>query len=201
MSVQIQELDEFLVERQHIDLKERLSEVVNFANGMTVNTEASFRQISAIYAESKEWEKKIEFLRKQANEPDQTRINLRNDKAKEILNPLKQIQSIAKTKSGQYQMILEEQKKKEEERIRAAVDILGLDDVPYFSPLEKSVRTEKAMMVTRTVRKFRVVDQALVPAKYLTVDTDAVERDIKLGINSIAGIEIIEEQITQLRTR
>lgn len=201
MSVQIQEIDEFLVDRKHVDLKQKLAEIVSFAGALTVDSEISFRQISALYAESKDWEKKIEFIRKQANEPDQERIAARNDKAKELLNPLKEIQSIAKSKSGQYQVMLEDAKRRDEERIRQAVDILGLDDVPYFPPAEKSVRTEKAMMITRTVREFRIVDQALVPARYLKVDTDAIERDIKLGIANIPGIEITEKQITQLRTR
>ena len=202
MSVPIQiEDDDLFLERKQFDLKQRLGEIVLVAKNLSVTNEEGFRRITALYAESKDWEKQIEFARKQANTPDQDRINARNDKAKELLTPLREIQSIAKTKSSQYQMMLEEAKKQEEERIKEAVDLLGLEDAPYLPPVEKTHRGDGAIVYTRTVRKFRIVDRAVVPSKYLKVDEDALEQDIKLGVAEIPGVEIYEEKVTQLKTR
>lgn len=203
MSVQpiIDELDEFLIERKEIDLKVRLKEIAISASNLPVESEEGFRRMTSLYAESKNWEKQIEFARKQANAPDQDKINARNDKAKELLTPLKEIQRIAKTKCERYQLMLEEQKAKEEAKIQDAVDLLGLDETPYLAPVEKSIRGEGAIVYTRTVRKFRIVDLAKVPAKYFKIDEDLIDQDIKLGVGEIDGIEIYEEKQTSLRTR
>jgi hypothetical protein len=115
--------------------------------------------------------------------------------------PLKLIQTIAKEKCERYQMILEKAKETEEKKIQEAVDLLGLDEAPVPMAVEKTVRGNGALMYTRTVRKFRIVDLTKVPLKYLKIDEDAIERDIKLGVGEIAGIEIYEEKQTTLRTR
>ncbi len=195
------ELDEFLAERNKFSLKQRLESIVITAKNIPVMNEDGFRKITNLYAESKDWEKKIEFSRKQANAPDQDRINARNDKAKELLAPLKQIQMIAKDKTHHYQMMLEDIKKKEEERVKDIVDLLGLDDMPYIPPVDKTLRGDGAVVYTRTVMKFRIIDESKVPAKYLRVDEDAIERDIKLGVGSIEGVEIYEDKVTQLKSR
>lgn len=202
MSVQITTEDfELLPERSETDIKHKLSVIVFNANNLAVNNEESFRKITGFYSESKEWERQIEFLRKTANAPDQERINARNDKAKELLTPLKEIQRISKEKSSQYQMMLEEAKKKEEQRIKEAVELIGADEMPYLPPVEKTLRGDGAIVYTRIVRKFRVVDQEKVPKKYWKVDEETIERDIKLGIAEIPGVEVYEEKITQLKTR
>ncbi len=203
MSAQLipNELDDFLIERKQINLKQRLKEIISSAVHLSVDNEESFRKVTALYAESKNWEKQIEFARKQANTPDQERINGRNDKAKELLIPLKQIQSIAKQKAEQYQMMLEERKRKEEEGIRQAVDLLGLDEMPYIAPVDKSIRGEGAIVYTRTVRKFRIVDLSKIPLKYLQINEEAIEQDIRLGVGEIDGLEIYEEKVTQLKAR
>lgn len=198
MSVQI--LDDFHVEQQ-ADLKQKIGEIVSFARGLEVTNEQAFHQLTALYSESKQWEKHIELARKTANQPDQERISIRNDKAKELLKPLLEIQSIAKTKSAQWQALLEDRKRQEEEKVKKMIQLLEIEDMPYLAPVEKTCRTEKAVLYTRTVRKFRIVDQSKVPAKYLKVNEDQVELDIKLGIAEIPGLEIYEEQVTQLKTR
>lgn len=202
MSVELVEKESFelLPERNQFDLKKKLNEIVASANSIEVNGEAAFRKITSMYAESKEWEKLIEFSRKQANAPDQGRINARNDKAKEILAPLKQIQTIAKEKTAKYQELLEEIKRDEEEQIKKAVALLDLDD-PYIAPAEKTHRGDGAIAYTKLVTKFRLVDLSKVPRKYLILDEASVEQDIKLGVVEIAGIELFEEKVTTLRTR
>ena len=197
----IDDMDEIFPERSAFDIKKRLETIVFTATNLAVVNEEGFKKITSLYALSKDWEKRIEFARKQANGPDQDRINLRNDKAKELLNPLKQIQMIAKKKSEQYQHLLEDLKRKEQQRVQDISDLLGLDEAPYVAPVENSIRSEEAIVYTRVVRKFRVVDGSKVPSKYLKIDEEAIDRDIKLGVNSIEGVEIYEEKVTQIRSR
>jgi hypothetical protein len=194
------EMDLF-VERASIDLKGKLKDIILVASNLSVTNEPAFQQITSFYSQSKDWENQIETMRKFANKPDQERINIRNDKAKELLDPLRQIQSIAKTKTSQYQAMLEEAKRAEQEKAKEAVELLGLEDAPYIPPVEKTHRGDGAMVYTKTIRKFRIVDQAKVPAQYLKVDEDAVALAIKLGVAEIDGLEIYEEKVTQLRSR
>ncbi len=56
-------------------------------------------------------------------------------------------------------------------------------------------------MVTKTEKTFRIIDISKVPAKYLTVDEKAVERDLKLGVGTIEGLDIYSITKTSLRTR
>jgi len=190
-----------LPEQNEIDLKQKLTEIVAYAESLEMDNEAAFHKITAMYAQSKEWEKLIEFLRKQANAPDQSRINARNDKAKEVMFHLKKIQEIAKSKSASYQERLEDIKRQEEEKMRAAVALLELEEVPYIPPAEKTQRGDGATAYTRTVRKFRIVDEEKVERKYLKIDEEAIERAIKLGLRELSGVEIFEEKETILRTR
>lgn len=194
------EVDDFFIEKQ-ISLKEDLQKLVQTASDIEVTNDDLFRKITSLYADSKDWEKRIDFMRKEANGPDQDRINTRNDKAKEILTPLKQIQTIARQKCERYQLRLEEAKKAEEQKLQEAVDLLGLDETPVVAPLEKAIRGDGAIMYSRTVRKFRVVELSKVPEKYLQVNEDLIARDIKMGIDNIPGIEIYETKETQLKTR
>lgn len=192
---------ELLPERSRVDLKQKLTEIVAFTNALAVDNEINFRRVTAMYAQSKEWEKLIEFTRKQANAPDQERINARNDKAKEILVPLRQIQTIAKAKSAEYQEHLEELKRKEEEESKAAIALLELEETPYYSPAETTQRGDGASAYTRIVKRFKVTDLNKVPREYLRLDEDAIETAIKMGVAEIAGVEIYDEKITTLRSR
>ena len=195
------EVDEFLPERKEWNLTQKLGEVVATANDLAVTNEVNFKRITSMYAQAKDWEKQIEFARKAANAPDQDRINLRNDKAKELLTPLKQIQAIAKDKCAKYQEMLEDLKRQEEEKIKQAVAVLELDDMPYIPPAEKSHRGDGAIAYTRQVYRTKIVDLSKVPLKYLKIDQDAVDQAVDLGIREIPGIEIYQEKVTTLKSR
>jgi len=201
MTLQIQEFEDLIPDNKTRDIGQFLDEILTIAKDLTVVNEPAFKKITEIYSESKIYENQIEFLRKQWNAPDQQRINARNDQAKKLLNPLKEIQSIAKSKSAGYHHMLEEANRREAESIREAVEMLGLEEVPYVPPMAKTIRSEGAVVYSKTIRKFRITDESKVPAKYLTVDHDAVARAIDMGVSEIPGIEVYEEKVIQMRTR
>src|SRR5579863_10229293 len=119
MSVELieQEINDFIIETNKTDIKSKLNKVISIANGLEVINEDSFNHMTSFYSEAKDWEKRIEFFRKETNAPDQDRINARNDKAKELLTLLKQIQGIAKSKCDQYQTLLEKQREEEQKSL------------------------------------------------------------------------------------
>ena len=182
-------------------LKEKLKQIVSELIRLEMKTEQDFNIVTQTYAQAKSWEKQIDGARKEANEPDQSRINERNDAAKSLTNLLKSIIETTKAKTAQYQDFLEAQRQEQLAAAEAAAHLLDLEHTPYVPELEKSNSGSGAMAFTRILKKFRVIDAAKVPAKYLKIDDSAVELDIKLGISDIPGIEIYEEKVTQLRTK
>jgi hypothetical protein len=109
--------------------------------------------------------------------------------------------ALANTKVNGYQKMLEDLKRQEEEKLRSAAALFDAEDEVYVPPLEKVLRGDGAVSVTKTEKRFNVVDLSKVPAKYLMVNEKAVEQDLKLGINEIPGLEIYETTSTQLRIR
>lgn len=182
-------------------IRKKLQLTITVANAIEVTDQDSFKRMGDLYAESREWEKRIEFMRKEANGPDQERINSRNDTAKKVLVPLKQLQEIAKHKCSQYQLILERERIDEEKKIQDAIDLLGLDEVTLPVTMQKTVTGDKSLMYTRVVRKFRTTDLSKVPLDYLQINEEKICKAIKLGIDNIPGIEIYEEKQTTLKKR
>jgi hypothetical protein len=124
-----------------------------------------------------------------------------NDKAKELTDPLDQVIALANAKVNGYHKFLEDQKRQEEESLRLEAAMFDAEDEVYVPPLEKVLRGDGAVTVTKTEKHFKVMDLSKVPMKYLMVNEKAIEQDLKLGINEIPGLEIFETTSTQLRVR
>lgn len=179
-----------------------LGHMLSHAKSLIVDGEESFREITALYTKAREWKGAIEDKRKALGAPLRKQIASINDKAAELAAPLDEIIDVANQKTAAYQRLLEEQKRAKDEEIRLAAQLFEVPaDEVYIAPLEKNVKGDGAMMVTKTEKRFRVVDIAKVPVKYLTVNERAVEVDLNLGLAEIPGIEIYEETTTQLRKR
>ncbi len=67
--------------------------------------------------------------------------------------------------------------------------------------MEKTLRGDGALAVTKIVKDFRLSDLSKVPLKYLKLDEASIKKDIALGVDSIPGIDIFEEKKVSLRTR
>ncbi len=184
----------------HDEMKQFIKDMQIFAENMDVTSLEAFKKITSLYADAKSWERIIEQKRKEANTPEQQIINARNDRAREVTEPLKHIQEICKRKADDYQKHLERERKKEEEKIQVAADLFD-EVMPYVPPVSQSHRGDGAVAYTRTETKFRLIDLSLVPLRYLMIDEDKIKRDIKLGITEISGLEIYTQKTTQLKTR
>lgn len=195
------EISEFsdLAEKQ---MKVVIQDMVAFTKDLVVDNDQSFKTATQVYKQARDWKKIIEEKRKAAIEPDRARIAAINDKAKELTEPLDFIIDMTNVKSNGYQRLLEQKKKEEEEKIKQAAEALDIsfEDV-YIAPQSSTIRGDGAIATTKVEKRFRLVDLSQVPLEFLMLNEAKVKSSIKLGINTIPGIEIYEEKVTQLRSR
>lgn len=191
--------NELFAERSEVALKTKLDTLIETSLLIVIDSEERFNKVTALYAESRVWEDRIENARKQSNQGDQDRIKARNNRAKELIEPLKKIQQITQDKASKYQEYLEDLKRKEVALMEDTIDLLGLGDIPYIPPDENKHRGTGASMYTKIVKKFKVIDFDKIPSDYKILDEDKIDKALKLGINEIPGIEVYEEKVTQLR--
>jgi hypothetical protein len=202
---EIIEEDPFLVPLEspsnEVKIKSTIKDMLSFVKDLSVNTEGAYKKITSTYKQARDWKKAIETKRKELVEPFRAQIAVINDKAKSLSDPLDNVIEIANAKSAGYLRILEEAKKKEEEETKKLATLFDAEDEVYVPPLEKTIRGEGAILVTKTEKTFRVLDIFKVPLKYLMIDEEAVQRDLRLGVGEIPGLDIYTIQKTSLRTR
>jgi hypothetical protein len=185
----------------HTALTKIVIEMVDYAKSLQISCQESFKVASSVWKKAKDLNKAIESRRKEAIDPSRKLIAQINDQAKELTDPLNEVEKIIKDKSAAYQKSLEEQRLLEIEATKDAAELLGVKEAIYTPPVAKSIRGEGAIAYTKAETKFRVVNEKLIPREYLKVDEEKVAAMIKLGISEIPGIEIYEEQKTILRSR
>lgn len=184
-----------------VQIKSTIRDMVAFVKGLAVNSEASYNKVTSMYRQAREWKRSIEAKRKELVEPFRKQMAVINDKAKDLTDPLDSVIAMANVKSTVYLRMLEEAKRNEDEQLRKVAAIFDAEDEIYIPPMEKNIRGEGAVLVTKTEKTFRVIDITKVPTKYLMVDEAAVKRDLKLGVVEIPGLEVFETTTTSLRTR
>lgn len=182
-------------------IKNIIDDMLCLAKEIEVKDESSYKKLTSLYRDAKDWKKNVETKRKYLVEPLRKQTSYINDKAREITDPLDLVIDLANSKTGAYMKLLEKAKQNEEQRLKDAASLFDAEDELYIPPMEKIIRGEGAIAITKTKKCFKVTDISKVPVKYLQVCEKAVEQDIKLGMLDIPGLEIFEEQITQLRVR
>jgi len=175
--------------------------VIDTIKSIVVECESSYNLLTSFYHKARDLKKKIEAKRKELVDPYRSEIARINDMAKDLSEPLDQMIEVANNKTGKYVKLLEEAKIKEQEAVNEAAKMFEVEEPQYVAPLEKTVRGDGALAVTKMEKKHRLLDITKVPIKYLILNDAQVKLDIKLGINEIPGLEIYEEAKTTLRTR
>jgi hypothetical protein len=188
-------------EDHKLQIKSVIGDMLAFTEQLLVDSEPAYRKITSLYRQAREWKKMIDAKRKELTDPLRKQTAAINDKAKELTDPLDHVIDLANAKASGYQRMLEEQKLQEEAKLRAAAQLFDAAEEIYIPPMEKTLRGDGAVTVTKAEKRFKVVDLAKVPLKYLMVNDKAIEQDIKLGINVIEGLEIYQTTTTQLRIR
>lgn len=178
-----------------------VKDMAEFMGEIVVDNEPAYLKVTSLYKQARDWKKAVEGKRKELVEPFRSSVARINDRAKELTDPLDRVIELANAKVNGYQLMLAERKRVEDEKLRETADIFDAADELYIPPMEKTLRGEGAIAVTKTEKKFRVTDITRVPTKYLIVDEKSLMQDIKLGISEVPGIEIYETTTTNLRIR
>lgn len=188
--------------------------LVKRAQEVEVRDEGSLRLAVETAAAAKKLDGAIEKLRKQYVEEPNRFIRAVNNLAKRYQDRLKQVESGLKRKISEYQYQLELERRKAEaaaqeearklqERLQAEAQAAGVEAPQVVAPVipEKAttVRTAEGSAIQRTQWTFEVVDPALVPREYLTVDEKAIRAAVKAGVREIPGVRIYEEFVTVIR--
>jgi hypothetical protein len=177
------------------------SSMKNQASLCVITTEEAETAAKQLWEQSKEFRKSVESQRKEKIEPWRKEISAVNDASKKITEQLEEAEEILKQKIGQYQSLLEIEKKHEIEVQKEAANILGCE-LPAQGIEEKRISREGGVLAyTKIEKKFKVVEALSVPRQFLKVDEEAIQVAIKQGCTQIPGIEIYEEQKTVLRSR
>lgn len=185
MSVELANLEPF-EEPFPVDLV--VHEMLISVKTLEVDSDASFRSMTAYYSKAREWLDLIEQKRKEASGPARKVIALINDRGKQLSEPLEEVIAVANQKALEWQASRQADSNQTAELFEADKTIVVL-------------KSDQAELVTRTQKCCRLLDISKVPLKYLCLDETAVLRDAKLGMANIPGVELYDEQTTTLRRK
>ena len=155
----------------------------------------------------------LEEKRKEYVKPLQDYIKEINDAFKKLMQPIEAADSITREKilvfNKDQNRIRQEQEEINRMRMEAAqkekalkgeiTEPVELVEVAPEAP--KRVSTDMGMVGQRMIRKWELVDMALVPEEYKILDGTKITKVVKAGIPSIPGIRIYEEPILTVSAR
>ena len=176
------------------------NEIANLQT-LEMTTEPAFNFVASTYDKARKFLKRTEDARKNAIAPHKEEINRINFQFKQVQEPLEEIISLCNKKTGEYQTYITKKEQERQKKILEAAAMLAAKTPIVLTEPIKPKSTESVVAKTRTVTKFRVTDISKVPLEYLDINKSAVERDIKMGVRNIEGLEIYEESTTILSRR
>lgn len=157
--------------------------------------------------------KAIEGKRKEYVQPLQEHVKDVNNAFKVFMEPIEQADRLTRVKILDYQReqerIRQEQEEINRKRMEAAeaemrlkgelTESVNLVEVSEEAP--KKIHTGMGTVGQRMIRKYRVVDFALLPDQYKIENSALLNKVVKAGIPSIPGIEIYEEPIITVTSK
>lgn len=180
---------------QTIFTEEKFNEIM----AIPMNCKQNYELVSDIYAQARKYLKLITEKEKKLLEPYKEKINEIRYEAKTHKEPLQRMIDICNAKADDWQKYLTIKSLEKQRKLVEAAKLFGNDMPIMVDDVTKPKSTKNTTTTIKTVMKFRVSDIRKVPLKYLKIDEDAVNLDIKLGIHNIEGLEIYPETKTTLR--
>lgn len=177
---------DFKVAAEIYELREHLPvSIANSSDVMTVTT--LMKRAGALY---KQVNKRREFYK----EPLSALVKRIDEISNQIREPMKEIEAYCKELLGRYKMDqhMKEQEKHEQALIDAAEDGRHTPDLTQAAPAQVDIYVPKVH--TRTYQRVRIVDESVIPRKYLVPDVKAIEADALNGV-VIPGVELYSEEI------
>lgn len=180
---------------QSIFTEQKFNEIM----AIPMNCKQNYELVTDIYAQARKYLKLITEKEKKLLEPYKEKINEIRYEAKTHKEPLQRMIDICNAKADDWQKYINMKSLEKQRKLIEAAKLFGTEMPIMVDDTAKPKSTKNTTATTKTVMKFRVTDLSKVPLKYLKIDEDAVNLDIKLGIHNIDGLEIYQETKTTLR--
>lgn len=180
---------------QSIFTEQKFSEIM----AIPMNCKQNYELVTDIYAQARKYLKMITEKEKKLLEPYKEKINEIRYEAKTHKEPLQRMIDICNAKADDWQKYINMKSLEKQRKLIEAAKLFGIEMPIMVDDITKPKSTKNTTSTTKTVMKFRITDLSKVPLKYLKIDEDAVNLDIKLGIHNIEGLEIYPETKTTLR--
>lgn len=166
--------------------------VIKDAEGMTLATDvlAKIKKVAKMAKERKE----------AITKPLSEALNSARDLFKPIEANCAEAEQIIKRKMVEYDNV--QTKKADEERLKLAQRVergtmkatTAVAKIAAVQEAPKSVQGASGAMAFRMVKKYRVVDETLIPREYLVPDTARIFEALKRGV-AVPGAECYEDKI------
>lgn len=163
---------------------------------LPMKSESEFLYVTKTYKDVRNIRKAATDLEKNLCQPFKDKINEIKYQIKQITDDCDTAIRLCNQKTNFYNAQLEERQRKIEEALR-----LLEEDAPIVIENPKAQSTPYTTSMTRKKIKIIITDIKKVPEKYLQVNEDLVQKDLKLGIRKIDGLDFKEETKTTLRTK
>jgi hypothetical protein len=180
---------------QSIFTEQKFNEIM----AIPMNCKQNYELVTDIYAQARKYLKLITEKEKKLLEPYKEKINEIRYEAKTHKEPLQRMIDICNAKADDWQKYINMKSLEKQRKLIEAAKLFGTEMPIMVDDITKPKSTKNTTSTTKTVMKFRITDLSKVPIKYLKIDEEAVNLDIKLGIHNIDGLEIYSETKTTLR--
>lgn len=180
---------------QSIFTEQKFNEIM----AIPMNCKQNYELVTDIYAQARKYLKLIAEKEKKLLEPYKEKINEIRYEAKTHKEPLQRMIDICNAKADDWQKYINMKSLEKQRKLIEAAKLFGTEMPIMVDDITKPKSTKNTTSTTKTVMKFRITDLSKVPIKYLKIDEEAVNLDIKLGIHNIDGLEIYSETKTTLR--
>lgn len=185
------------------------------ALALEVKDDASNEQAVGMAASAKRLAKEVEARRVEITRPSLEFQRAVNALAKQLTDPLGQIEGGLKRKCSTYLAKVEQERRKAEARaqeearkLQEALDAeakeKGIEaakvEMPTMPKVDPVTRTEAGNASLRKEWKAEILDPNKVPRKYCVPDMRLIRQAVKGGVRKIAGCRIFEDVQTVIRT-
>ena len=188
--------------KTEIDTKEvavvekKIHKAISVAENTSVTTDAEMLEAGEVRKEFKTLGKEIEERKKEITDP----LNTALKSARALFAPLEEgfekAVDILSNKMLKYQRIQDEKRRKIEEKAIADLEAGKIKEETAEKRIEKAPEPIKRSedFHTRTVKKFRIVNESLLPREFL-VPNDVKIRGAMMASIPVPGVEYYEDKI------
>lgn len=181
-------------------VKDQTSKATAAAQGLVIKTQEDVDKAGGILSKMKGVARLIKERKEAITKPLTEALNSARDLFKPLESNLAEAELMVKNKMLAYQKIEDAKAEKKKEAIVEKAKAGIISDAKAVERIEKvaPAKTTTATTTTRTVKKYRVVDESKLPREYLMPDLPKITEALKAG-QTVLGAEMYEEKIIAAR--